>query len=167
MSARKADIFSETPMRMHALLVAMLFASPVLADSVKVENAWIREPAPGQAVVGGFLDVTSDRDASLVQAASPAVGKVELHEMKMQGDVMQMREVKSIDLPKGKTVKLEPGGLHLMLYQARQPLKAGDKVPLTLTIKSGGKIEKVAATAEVRSMNPPAHAPMPGHAPAH
>lgn len=147
-------------MRMHALFVALLVATPVLADSVKVENAWIREPAPGQAVVGGFMDLTSDKDASLIQAASPAVGKVELHEMKMQGDVMQMREVKTIDLPKGQTVKLEPGGLHLMLFQSKQPLKAGDKVPLTLTIKSGGKVEKVTATAEVRSMQAPAHAPM-------
>ena len=147
-------------MRMHALLVTVLLASPVLADSIKVENAWIREPAPGQAVVGGFMDLTSDKDASLIQAASPAVGKIELHEMKMQGDVMQMREVKTIDLPKGKTVKLEPGGLHLMLYQAKKPLKAGDKVLLTLTIKSGSKVEKVTATAEVRGMQSPAHTPM-------
>ena len=80
--------------------------------------------------------------------------------MKMQGDVMQMREVKTIDLPKGKTVKLEPGGLHLMLYQSKNPLKAGDKVPLTLMVKSGGKVEKVSATAEVRGMQAPMHPPM-------
>ena len=147
-------------MRMPDLLLALLLASPVLADSVKVENAWIREPAPGQAVVGGFIDLTSDRDASLIQATSPAVDRVELHEMKMQGDVMQMREVKTIALPKGKTVKLEPGGLHLMLYKPKNPLKAGDKVPLTLTIKSGSKVEKLEATAEVRSMHAPAHTPM-------
>jgi hypothetical protein len=148
---------------MHALLVSALLAGPVLADGVKVENAWIREPAPGQAVVGGFMHLTSDRDASLIQATSPAVGKVELHEMSMQGDVMQMREVKQIDLPKGKTVKLEPGGLHLMLYQPKKPLKAGDKVPLTLMIKSGGKVEKVEAAAEVRGMQPPMHDSAPVH----
>lgn len=148
-------------MRMSALLVAALLASPALAADVKVENAWIREPAPGQAVVGGYLDLTSAQDASLVQAASPAFGKVELHEMKMQGDVMRMREVKAIDLPRGGTVKLGPGGLHLMLFQPKKPLKAGDKVPLTLTIKSGNRTERLDATAEVRStmpsMPPPAH----------
>ncbi len=147
-------------MRMHALFVTLLLATPVLADNVKVENAWIREPAPGQAVVGGFLEITSDKDASLIQATSPVVGKVELHEMKMQGDIMQMREVKTISLPKAKTVKLEPGGLHLMLYQPRNPLKAGDKIPLTLMVKSGNKVKKIEATAEVRSMHTPAHAPM-------
>ncbi len=150
-------------MRMHALFIAALLAGPVLADGVKIENAWIREPAPGQAVVGGFMDLTSDTDASLVQASSPAVGKIELHEMKMQGDVMQMREVKSIDLPKGKTVSLAPGGLHLMLYQSKNPLKAGDKVPLTLLVKRGDKVEKVAATAEVRAVNAAMHNSMHGH----
>ncbi len=154
-------------MRLHALLVSALLMAPALAADIKIENAWIREPAPGQAVVGGFMDLTSDQAASLLQADSPAVAKVELHEMKMQGDVMQMREVKNIDLPKGKTVKLEPGGLHLMLFQPKKPLKAGDKVPLTLTIKSGGKTEKLNVSAEVRSMNPPASAPMHGHGPAH
>ena len=167
LSARKADIFWRSPMRMHALLVSVLLASPVLAAGVKVENAWMREPAPGQAVVGGFLDLTSDRDASLVGASSPAAGKVELHEMKRQGDLMQMRALQKIDLPKGKTVRLEPGGLHLMLSNPRKPLKAGDKVPLTLTVKSGGKVEKVDVTAEVRSLHAPGHAPMHDSAHSH
>lgn len=145
-------------MRLPILLFSVLLAAPVWAAGAKVENAWIREPAPGQAVMGAFMDITSDKDASLIQAGSPAFGKIELHEMKMQGDVMQMRQVKKIDLPKGKTVKLEPGGLHLMLYKPKKPLKNGDKVPFTLMVKSGGKVEKLAVTAEVRSMTAPTHA---------
>lgn len=164
LSARKADIFSEIPMRMHALLVSVLLATPVWADSLKVENAWIREPAPGQVVVGGFMDITSQQDASLMQVNSPAAGMVELHEMKMQGDVMQMRPLDKIDLPKGKTVKLEPGSLHLMVEQLKKPLKAGDRVPLTLKIKTGGKIETVQVSAEVRSMHAPAPSSMPASA---
>jgi copper(I)-binding protein len=147
-------------MRLHVLLLSLLLTTPVLAASVKVENAWIREPAPGQSVVGGFMDITSDKDASLVLVTSPVAGLVELHEMKMQGDVMQMRAVAKIDLPRGKTVKLEPGGFHLMIEKIKKPLKAGDKVALTLSIKSGSKIEKVTATAEVHSMMAPAHASM-------
>lgn len=152
-------------MRLHALLVSALLVAPALADSIKVENAWIREPAPGQTVVGGFMDITSEKDASLVKAGSQAVGTVELHEMKMQGDVMQMREIKALDLPAGKTVKLEPGGLHLMLFNPKKPLKAGDKVPLTLSVKSGGKLEEVPVTAEVRGIGMRAPAPhsMPMH----
>lgn len=150
-------------MRLHALILSALLAAPAFAGGIKVDNAWIREPAPGQAVMGGFLDITSDKDAKLAEAASPVFGKIELHEMKMEGDVMKMREVGMIDLPKGKIIKLEPGGLHLMLYAPKNALKAGDKVPLTLMVKSGGKVEKLEVTAEVRSMLAPAQAPMHAH----
>lgn len=150
-------------MRLPAFLLAALLAGPVFAAGVNVENAWIREPAPGQSVLAGFMELTAEQDASLVKASSPAFGRIELHEMKMQGDLMQMRQVQKIDLAKGKTVKLEPGGLHLMLYQPRQPLKAGDRVPLSLTVKRGGKTEEVAVSAEVRAMQAPAAAPMHQH----
>lgn len=143
-------------MRLQALLVSALLASPAWAADVKVENAWIREPAPGQAVVGGFMDITSQNNASLVQTTSAVAGVVELHEMSMADGVMRMRPVDKIDLPKGKTIKLEPGGLHLMLMDLKQPLKAGAKVPLTLKVKTGTRIEDVQVSAEVRSMMPAA-----------
>jgi len=147
-------------MKLHGLIFSLLLSTPAFAADIKIENAWIREPAPGQTVVGGFMSITSPKDAVLLQAKSPAAGLVELHEMKMDNGVMLMRPLKKIDLPKGQTVKLEPGGLHLMLEELKQPLKAGDKVPLTLKIKRGEKVEKVTVSAEVRSMAPasnPAH----------
>jgi copper(I)-binding protein len=64
---------------------------------------------------------------------------------------MIMRPVPYIRLPKGKTVKLAPGGLHIMLIDLKQPLKAGDKVPLTLKTLSDGKTDLHDVTAEVRS----------------
>jgi len=150
-------------MKLRTLLLSLLLAAPAWAvAAVKVENAWIREPAPGQTVVGGFMDITSAKDARLVQVTSPAA-TVEMHEMKMQGDVMQMRALQKIDLPGGKTVKLEPGGLHLMLDKLKKPLKAGDKLGLTLKIKSGSRTETVRIAAEVRANAPavPAAAPAP------
>jgi copper(I)-binding protein len=67
----------------------------------------------------------------------------------MEGDVMKMRAVPKIDLPAGKEVKLEPGGLHVMLIDLKQPLKVGEKVPLTLVFDAGGKTEKLNVDAEV------------------
>lgn len=147
-------------MKLTSLLFPLLLAAPVYATGIKIENAWIREPAPGQTVVGGFLNITSQKGGALVGVSSPAAGLVELHEMKMDNGVMLMRPLQKIDLPKGQTIKLEPGGLHLMLEELKQPLKAGDKVPLTLKIKRGDKTEKMKVSAEVRSMTPtsnPAH----------
>ncbi|HSO47881.1 MAG TPA: copper chaperone PCu(A)C, partial [Rhizobiaceae bacterium] len=90
-------------------------------------------------------------DARLVSASSPAVPRVEMHEMRMDGDVMRMREVKAIDLPKGKTVSLEPGGFHIMLMNLPQPIAAGDVIPLTLVVESDGKRQTVEVKAEARS----------------
>jgi copper(I)-binding protein len=58
----------------------------------------------------------------------------------MEGDTMRMREVDAIDLPAGREVRLEPGGLHLMLMGLKAPLKAGDKLSLTLRFERAGEV---------------------------
>jgi hypothetical protein len=69
--------------------------------------------------------------------------------MKMDGDVMEMRQIKEIALPKGRTVKLEPGGLHIMFIGIKKQIKAGDKVPLTLIVKGAdGKEQKINVQAD-------------------
>jgi copper(I)-binding protein len=65
---------------------------------------------------------------------------------------MRMREVKAIDLPKGKTVSLEPGGFHIMLMNLPKPIAAGDIIPLTLVVESGGKQQTLEVNAEARAM---------------
>lgn len=138
-------------MKFLALLLSFFAALPAFAEEIKVENAWVRAPVPGQAVVGGFLDITSTaRDATLVSASSPVAGVTELHEMSMQDGVMIMRPVPYIRLHKGQTIKLAPGGLHIMLIDLNKPLKAGDTVPITLKILAGGKSTLHKITAEVR-----------------
>lgn len=140
---------------MKALVATALLISaaslPAWAANVTVTDAWARATMPGQKVSGAYMQIRSDADARLVGASSPAVPRVEMHEMKMDGDVMRMREVGAIELPKGKTVSLQPGGLHIMLMNLTQPIAAGDVVPLTLVIESGGKRQTVEVKAEARS----------------
>ncbi len=132
--------------------VAMLAASlPAFAANVSVSDAWARATMPGQQVSGAYMKIESDADARLIGASSPAVPRVEVHEMKMDGDVMRMREVKAIDLPKGKSVSLEPGGYHIMLMNLKKPIAAGDVIPLNLAIESGGKKQTVEVKAEARA----------------
>jgi len=121
------------------------------AANISVSDAWARATMPGQPVSGAYMQIRSDADARLVSASSPAVPRVEMHEMKMDGDVMRMREVKAIDLPKGKTVSLEPGGFHIMLMNLPKPIAAGDVIPLILTVESGGKQQTIEVKAEARS----------------
>src|SRR5687767_1644133 len=111
-----------SPMRFTQVLLtfcAMLVLAPPAAAgeaerSVKVANAWVRAPAPGQKTAGAYVELTSDRDAALVGAGSPAAARVEMHSSSVEGGVMRMRALPRIELPAGRTVKLAPGAIHLM-----------------------------------------------------
>ena len=136
---------------LFSLLLAAVLSMPALAGGVKVENAWVRATAPGQPVAGAFMNLTADADMTLVGGSSPVAKRLELHFMKMENGVMEMRPMPAIPLPKGKTVSLEPGGLHVMLIGLKGRIKPGQKVPLTLLLKGGdGREEKLAVVAEAR-----------------
>ena len=134
-----------------SLLALVLLSTPALADSVKVENAWVRATAPGQQVAGGFMTLTADADMVLVGGKSPVSKYVELHYMKMENGVMEMREMKEIPLPKGQAVNLEPGGLHVMFIELKHQIRDGQKVPLTLIARGAdGKEQKLMVNAVAR-----------------
>lgn len=138
-------------MKIPLLIAALLASASVQAAEVRVTDVWARATVPGQKVSGAYMKIQSDTDAKLVGASSTAISRVEVHEMKMDGDVMRMREVQAIDLPGGKPVSLEPGGYHIMLMNLKQPIKAGESIPLTLTIESGGKRQTVEVKASARA----------------
>lgn len=142
---------------MKKTLVVSLFcavlAGPALAQ-VQVEDAWVRATVAQQKVTGAFMRLTAAQDARLVSADSPVAGKVEIHEMVMEKDVMKMRPVTAVELPAGQAVELKPGGHHVMLFDLKQAVRVGDTVPLTLVVESGnGKRESIEVTAPVRPLN--------------
>ena len=100
--------------------------------AVDVRDAWIRASVPGQSGTGAFMKLTAPSGARLVGASTPAAGVAEVHEMKMEGDTMRMREAGPVELPARQTVELKPGGYHLMLMDLKQPLTSGGTVPVTL-----------------------------------
>ncbi len=124
-------------MKKSLMTLCALIALPALADTVKVDHAWVRATAPGQQVAAAFMDLTADADMTLISAASPAAKVVELHTMSMDNGVMIMRPMNEIALPKGKTVNLKPGGLHVMLIDLNGQIKPGDKTPVTLSVCGG------------------------------
>ena len=138
-------------MKYTLLIAALLASASVQAVDIRVTEVWARATMPGQKVSGAYMNILSDTDARLVAASSPAVPRVEIHEMKMDGDVMRMRELKALDLPKGQSVSLEPGGYHIMLMNLKRPIAVGESIPLTLTIESGGKRQTVNVKASARA----------------
>ncbi len=146
-----------------ALLTATLSIT-AQADTVKISDPWARATAPGAPAGGAFMGLTADANMTLIAAESQASKAVELHTMKMENGVMIMRAVPQIDLPKGQTVSLKPGGLHVMLIGLHAPLKAGEKVDMTLRVKdSQGKEQRIPVTAEIRTMKPMAMPAAPMH----
>jgi len=104
--------------------------APVAAD-----GAWARATVQGQKSSGAFVKLTAREALQLVGAASPVAGVVEIHEMKMEGDVMRMRAISALTLPAGQAVELKPGGYHVMLMDLRAPLAPNTQIPLTLRFK--------------------------------
>ena len=129
---------------------------------VTVEGAWARASVQGQKGTGAFMQLTAREPLTLVGASSPAAGVAEVHEMKMEGDVMRMRAIPALELPAGKAVALKPGGHHLMLMDLKAPLKPDTQVPVTLTFRNAkGETSSLQLSVAV-SAQPPA-----GAAPAH
>lgn len=143
----------------HSAAARPAVAQPAAASPVQVSGAWIRATVKGQQGTGGFMRLVSAQPVSLVGFASPVAGASELHEMRMEGDVMRMRPIESLALPAGQAVDLKPGGHHLMLMGLKQALKAGSTVPLVLKLKTAeGRLQEQRIDVPVRS-TPPADAP--------
>ena len=141
-------------------LIAALVCGSAYAQTVEVKDAWVRTAVPGQSATGAFMKVTAKDGAKLIGVSSPVAGVTEVHEMKMEGDVMKMRALLSgLDLPAGKTVELKPGGYHVMLMDLKAPLAKDGIVPLTLVFKDAKGVEsKVELKVPVATTAPGAKA---------
>ena len=138
----------------RALLGVLFVAVSVAAHGqVEARAAWVRGTVLGQTTAGAYMELTSDRRASLLGAESPVAGSAEIHEMRMEGNVMRMRAVPRLELPPGKTVELRPGGHHMMLVDLKRQLKKGDLVPIRLKLELSDKtIKTIQVLAEVREL---------------
>ena len=142
-----------------AVVSSVLVCGSVYAQAgnanVDIKDAWVRSTVPGQMGTGAFMKITAKAGTQLVGVSSPVAGVGEVHEMKMDGDIMKMRAMPVLDLPAGKTVELKPGGYHVMLMDLKQPLLKDSKVPLTLLFKDAKGVQsKLALTLPVTNMAP-------------
>ena len=125
----------KTPNKHAACLLAGLIATGAAWAQVKVEDGWARATVQGQKATGVFMKITAPQATRLVSVVTPVAGVAEIHEMKMDNGVMQMRALPGLDLPANKSVELKPGSYHLMLMDLKAPLMKDSSVALTLTFK--------------------------------
>jgi copper(I)-binding protein len=145
-----------------SLLVTLVVATSAFAQDYKlgplqISQPWARATPASAPAGGGFLKITNGGTTPdrLVSATSPAADIVQVHEMKMDGSVMRMREVeKGLEIPAGGGVTLAPGGYHLMMMGLKGPLKQGAKVPVKLVFEKAGSIEIELSVAGLGATQP-------------
>ncbi|MCA6120589.1 copper chaperone PCu(A)C [Bradyrhizobium sp. WSM 1704] len=126
-----------------AVVSTAAHAEDVKAGDLVITQAWTRATPNGAKIGGGYLTIENKGSAPdrLIGGSGDIAGRVEIHEMAMDNGVMKMRPLdKGLAIEPGKTVKLAPGGLHLMMLDLKNPLKQGDKVPVTLQFEKAGKV---------------------------
>jgi len=143
-------------------IAAFACAIPAFAD-VTINDAWVRGTLAGQKVTGAFMQIASTTDTALIDASSPSAKFIEIHEMTKEGGVMKMKAIDRLPIPGGRAVELTFGGYHMMLFELKAPLNAGEVVPMKLTFEDkSGKRSTVDVNATVRPLTagaalPPKH----------
>lgn len=142
-------------MLIGATLATSLFSAHA-GDPIDIQNGWVRATVAGQSATGAFMTLTAKQDAKLVAVSSPVAGVAEVHEMKMDGDVMRMRAVQGgLSLPAGQAVALKPGGYHVMLMDLKAPVAKDSTVAVTLTFSDAkGEKSQVQLELPVKAMAP-------------
>jgi periplasmic copper chaperone A len=144
-----------------AVLAAGAQAQDYKLGSIEISQPWSRATPPSAQTAGGFLAITNKGTTAdrLIAVKSAVSDKAEVHEMKMDGNVMRMREVeKGLEIPPGATVELKPGGFHLMFMGLKAPLAKDQRVPITLVFEKAGSVD-VDMKVEAMGAQMPAHKP--------
>jgi periplasmic copper chaperone A len=142
----------------HAEDAAPLAMAPAIEiGTLKISSAWAKAMLPGQPVGGGYLTIENtgaeaDKLKSVSSSASP---DVQIHEMKMEGDVMKMRQLPDgLEIPAGGKVELKPGGYHLMFMAVPEPFKEGGMVKVMLKFEKAGDVELTLPVAAANVKGP-------------
>ena len=149
---------------MKKLFAALWVCAAFTAHAqVEVSDAWVRATGQGQKATGVFMNLTAQKATRLVGVKADLTGSAEVHEMKMDKDVMKMQAVKALDLPAGQTVALKPGSYHVMLMDLKAPVAEDSHVVLTLLfedaagVKTQSEVKAVAKKMGMGGKDKPQH----------
>jgi len=149
-----------------AVLMAPASAQEARTGDLVITQAWGRATPGGAKTGGAYLTIENKGTVPdrLLGGSTDVASKVDVHEMAMDDGVMKMRLLdKGLVIEPGKTVKLAPGGLHLMFIDLKNPLKQGDKVPVTLEFEKAGKVQVLFPIEAVGAQAPGAAAEKGDH----
>jgi len=129
--------------RFAAAVILMMTCLIAVADSTIVaRDAWVREAPPGALVLAAYLTLNNPgtKEDKLVAIHCPDFNKVEIHATEIRDGIARMKSLDDLPIPPHATVKLAPGGNHLMLHSPRRALAAGMSIKLDLHFGSGMRL---------------------------
>ena len=143
-------------LRAFLLLTFCVGASSAAAEPPTVSDAWIRATPPGARTAAAYLTITSSGTADrLLGATTPVAGAVEIHTHVAEAGLQRMVRLEELTLPAGESVRLEPGGLHLMLTDIAPPLAPGMSVAFALRFATAGTVEIEIPVVDARAGGAP------------
>ena len=143
------------------VLTLALAASAALGHShekgdIQVRHPWARATPPGATVAAGYLEIRNNgkEPDRLLSASTPVAKRVEMHVTEHAEHVAKMRQLRAFEVPGRERLTLSPGGAHLMLVDIVQPLKRGERFPLTLRFERAGELEVEVEVQELGARHP-------------
>ena len=105
-----------------------------ISADITVKNGYIRETIPGTVISSAYMTINnmSLSAVKLIGAVSGVSKRIEIHEHSMENGMMNMQQRQFIEIAGQSSVKLQPSGLHLMIFDLKSPLKDGTLIPITL-----------------------------------
>lgn len=140
---------------LSAATLTATYAADFTAGSLEINDLWVRGSVPGQTNGAGYMQINNPTGVSdrLLSAQSEASNRLELHTVLTENGVAKMRQVPGIDIPAKGSVKLAPGGFHMMFLQLTGPFKQGEMVPVVLKFEKAGEV-RVNFTVKPSTYNP-------------
>jgi copper(I)-binding protein len=140
---------------MAALIALSACGGAAEPEGLAVETAWVRLPAVSGRPGAAYFTIRGGAEpVRLTAVTSPAAGRVELHESRMEGGMMGMAPLAEVAVAPRERIAFEPGGRHAMLFDLRPGLSAGDKVTLNFAF---GPLPPISVEADVRAAGDEGH----------
>jgi copper(I)-binding protein len=156
----RGSFFSALLALFLAFTASAAVADDITVGTLTISSPWARATPPGAKAAGGYVTIHNSGTQSdrLIAVSMEIAGRAEVHEMKMDNGVAQMRELEDgLEIPAGGTVELKPGSFHLMLMDLAGPLKEGDSIVGTLTFEKAGTVDLTFDVGPIGSSEPPMH----------
>lgn len=133
------------------LALLLIFTSFAASAELMVSNTWIREAPPNAKVLAGYMDLMNHGDKAITITAdvSDDFERIEIHDMSMDKGMMKMKKLDTLEIPPHGTVKLQPGGMHMMLINPKKRLRDGDQAMIAIKLDNGERKELLVKVKKV------------------